>query len=267
MLQSESGYPIRKAAALIRRLYHIEPDVSVMGGGSWLKSRVYTLAVRPQDEVQAMLESLHLLHSSGALRDLDMPVSSRLLEKDCCRRAFIRGAFISSGSISDPNKSYHLEISLDNDDKAEFLIGLMEGFGIKARLTHRKDRSIVYVKESDSISDVLRLIGAPIGLMDLENIRILRDISGSVNRQVNCETANLRKTVNAGNEQVRLIKIIQKKKGLDYLPDDLWELTRVRLANPDMALKDLGAMLHPPVGKSGIYHRFERIRKIAEDLE
>ena len=267
VLQTESRYPAEKAVQLLRRIYHIVPDLSVMGGGSWSKSRVYTIAVRDNDEVNMILGSLRLLAPSGAIRDLDLPVSGYIIDDDVSRRAFIRGAFISSGSISDPNKSYHLEMAIDNDDKAEAMIAMLNGFGVKAKLTHRKDRSIVYVKESDSISDMLVLMGATVSLMDLENIRILRDISGSVNRQVNCETANLKKTVSAGAEQVRQIKLIQKKKGLDFLPDDLWELARVRLANPDMPLKDLGAMLHPPIGKSGIHHRFERIRRIAEDLE
>lgn len=267
VFQSESLMVIRKAFTLLRTTFRITPDVSVVGNGEWKKGRLYTLAVRDHESVTRVLQATKFLQENGALVDLELPVSTLLLRSACCRRAFIRGAFLGMGSLSNPKKSYHFEIVCENRPKAEAIRDIIRGFDVDAKIVLRKKYHVVYVKESDGISDLLNIMEAHVSLMNLENIRILRGISGSVNRKVNCETANLNKTVSAAVEQVRDIERIQKKMGLDQLPPALREMAYVRLEYPDVPLKELGTLLDPPVGKSGVNHRLRKLKAIAEELK
>ena len=266
VLQSENLLVARKANLLLRETFDVVPDVSVMGSGDWKKSRVYTLAVRNGDVVTRILQATKFMQENGALIDLELPVSSLLLRTPCCRRAFLRGAFLSMGSISNPEKSYHFEIVCSNPEKATAIRDLIQSFDVDAKIVLRKKYHVVYVKESDGLADLLGLMEANISLMNFENIRILREISGTVNRKVNCETANLNKTVSAAVRQVEDIRFIQRTTGLQDLSESLGEMARLRLEHPDASLKELGNMLVPPVGKSGVNHRLRKLSLIAEKL-
>ena len=189
-----------------------------------------------------------------------------LIQNPCCRRAFIRGAFLASGSVSDPEKSYHFEIVCPERAMAEQLSGMLESFGVEAKITLRKHSYILYVKEGSQIADILNVMEAHVGLMKFENIRILKEMRNSVNRQVNCETANLNKTVSAAVKQIEDIQYIQSTIGFEKLPENLAEIARLRLEQPGMSLKELGQMLTPPVGKSGVNHRLRKLSFIAEEL-
>ncbi len=266
ILQSENPLVARKAFALLGRIFQVQPDVSVMGNGEWKKSHVYTLAVRGHENAERILQASKFLQENGVLRELEMPVDNRILQRSCCRRAFLRGAFLSAGSISNPEKSYHFEIVCGNREKAEQLRKTILSFDVDAKIVQRKRYQVVYVKEGNGIADLLNVMEAHVSLMELENIRILRGISGSVNRQVNCETANLNKTVSAAVEQVRDIEKIQAMRGLDSLPEPLRQMAQVRLEHRDLPLKELGELLDPPVGKSGVNHRLRKLKAIAEEL-
>ncbi len=266
ILQSENLLVARKAYSLLAKVFRVQPDVSAMGNGEWKKSHVYTLAVRRHADAERILKATKFLQENGALRDGELPVDSRILQRACCRRAFLRGAFLSAGSISNPEKSYHFEIVCENQEKARQLQEAILSFDIDAKIVQRKRYQVVYVKEGNGIADLLNVMEAHVSLMELENIRILRGISGSVNRQVNCETANLNKTVSAAVEQVRDIEKIQRSVGLESLPESLRQMAMARLENPDMPLKDLGGLLDPPVGKSGVNHRLRKLKAIAEEL-
>lgn len=194
-------------------------------------------------------------------------VDGILLQQTCCKRAFIRGAFLAAGSISDPRKAYHLEIVCRTSPQARQLRDVMNTFEAEAKIVERKGHYVVYVKEGSRIVDMLGVMEANVALMNLENVRILKEMRNSVNRKVNCEAANIGKTVNAAVRQVEDIQLIEKKIGLSKLPQSLQEIARVRLEHPDMPLKDLGALLTPPVGKSGVNHRLRRISEIAEKLK
>lgn len=179
---------------------------------------------------------------------------------------FIRGAFLSAGSISDPEKFYHFEITCASMRKAKQLQGLMASFDIEARIVLRKRYFVVYVKEGSQIAELLQIMEAPVALMELENIRIVKEMRNSVNRQVNCETANINKTVSAAVKQMEDIRYIQDTIGLESLPENLQEMARVRLERPEATLKELGEALEPPVGKSGVNHRLRKLSLMAEDL-
>jgi DNA-binding protein WhiA len=184
----------------------------------------------------------------------------------CCRRAFIRGAFLAVGSASDPEKGYHLEFVCEEEEQAKLLHNLLATFEIVTKILERKQHFVVYMKEGTAIVDLLNVMEAHVALMELENLRILKEMRNSVNRRVNCETANINKTVNAAAKQVEDIQYIDSKVGLASLPDTLYEMARVRLEHPDATLKELGEMLVPPVGKSGINHRLRKISEYAEKL-
>lgn len=189
-----------------------------------------------------------------------------VIQNSCCKRAFIRGAFLASGSLSDPEKSYHFEIVCQTKDKALQLQEVMQVFHIDAKIVQRKKSYVVYVKESAQIVELLGLMEANVALMKLENIRILKDMRNSVNRKVNCETANIHKTVNAAVKQIEDIRLIEEKVGLDQLNSGLSEIARLRLEFPDATLRELGTMLTPQVGKSGVNHRLRKLSNLAQEL-
>lgn len=188
------------------------------------------------------------------------------LEKTCCKRAFIRGAFMASGSMTDPNKGYHFEIVCRTPEQASRLQELMREFETEPKIIERKNYYVVYLKEGSQIVDMLNVMEAYVSLMNLENVRILKEMRNSVNRKVNCETANIGKTVNAAVKQIADIELIRDTDGLDSLPMPLREMAMVRLEYPEAPLKDLGKYMDPPVGKSGINHRLRKLAAVAEAI-
>ena len=190
-----------------------------------------------------------------------------ILQNTCCKRAFIRGAFLAGGSMSDPNKSYHFEIVCYTHEQAKQLQSVMQSFETDAKIVERKGHHVVYLKEGSQIVDMLNVMEAYVALMNLENVRILKEVRNTINRKVNCETANINKTVNAAVKQVEDIELIRERIGLDNLPENLREMALLRLEYPEATLKELGNYLEPPVGKSGVNHRLRKLSAIAEDLK
>jgi len=188
------------------------------------------------------------------------------LEKACCKRAFIRGAFMASGSMTDPNKGYHFEIVCRTSAQASRLQELMKEFETEPKVVERKNYYVVYLKEGSQIVDMLNVMEAYVSLMNLENVRILKEMRNTVNRKVNCETANISKTVNAAVKQISDIELIRDTEGLDSLPLPLREMAQVRLEYPEAPLKDLGQYMDPPVGKSGINHRLRKLASVADAI-
>lgn len=193
-------------------------------------------------------------------------VHSVILNRNCCRRAFIRGAFLSAGSVSDPNRSYHFEIVCGSSAVAEGIAAVIRSLGIDARTVKRQKYFVVYVKESSQISDLLGLMDANVSLLNFENIRVVRDVRGGVNRKVNCETANIEKTASAAARQIEDIRYIEKTIGFSKLSKALDEMAEVRLQYPTATLAELGGLLDPPVSKSGVNHRLRALSRLADDL-
>lgn len=193
--------------------------------------------------------------------------SGLLLQKTCCRRAFLRGAFLAVGSISDPQKGYHLELVARGMEQALQLQEIMQDFELDAKIVERKGHDVVYLKEGAQIVDMLNVMEAYVSLMNLENVRILKEMRNSVNRKVNCETANISKTVNAAVKQIQDIERIRDAIGLESLPEHLRQMAELRLEYPDTPLQALGELLDPPVGKSGVNHRLRKLAEIAAECE
>ena len=187
--------------------------------------------------------------------------------RSCCRRAYIRGAFLAAGSVSNPEKSYHLEIVCQDERQALFLAELLESFEIEAKIILRKRYHVLYVKDGTKIVEMLNVMGAHIALMDFENKRILKEMRNSVNRKVNCETANIGKTVNAAQRQIEDIKQLMKTDAYRALPPALMEIADLRVMYPEATLKELGELSTPAIGKSGVNHRLRKLSKMAEELK
>lgn len=236
--QTENSGVARKGFTLLEKTYNIDTDISFN-----------------ENEINAVVEKF------GNLAE---PVSQLLIKNSCCQRAFIRGAFLSIGSISDPQKGYHLEFVCSSQEKAKQLQGVIQGFEIEAKIIPRKKYFVVYIKEGAGIVDILNVMEAHEALMNLENLRILKEMRNSINRRVNCEAANITKTVNASTRQIEDIDIIKRYYGFQKLPDNLRQMAEVRLEYPDASLKELGEYLDPPVGKSGVNHRLRKLSEIAD---
>ena len=219
-----------------------------------------------EEDSQRILAAMKLSKEELQNESLPRVANGLIIQKTCCKRAFLRGVFMAAGSISDPSKSYHFEIVCKAKELAEQIQGVMESFQMGAKIVERKNHHVVYLKDGSQIVDMLNVMEAYVSLMNLENVRILKEMRNSVNRKVNCETANIGKTVNAAVKQIADIELIRDMIGLDNLPDNLREMALLRLEYPEAALKELGNYLEPPVGKSGVNHRLRKLGEIAEKL-
>ena len=215
-------------------------------------------------EQKKIYETVKMWDEDHQIPMITETVNGLLLLQGCCKRAYIRGAFLAGGSISDPNKSYHFEIVCDSDVMAKQIQRLMCDFSMDAKIVRRKKSYVVYLKEGDQIADILNIMEAHVSLMELENIRILKDMRNTVNRKVNCETANINKTVSAAVKQLEDITYLRDNMGLEKLAEGLREVAYARLSHPDATLKELGELLSPPVGKSGVNHRLRKLSDLAE---
>ena len=192
--------------------------------------------------------------------------SGRAPDSQCCRRAFLRGAFLSRGSLSAPEKTYHFEITVDREHAADSVSTCLAGLGLEGRVTRRKGAYVVYLKESEQIVEALKLMGAYSATFELENLRIVKGMRNRVNRLVNSETANVDKTITASLSQMEAIRVIEERMGLDALPGSLAALARLRLSHPYASLRELGELLTPKVSKSGVNYRMNRLMHVAEQL-
>lgn len=267
IITTENAAFARRVYTQIKKYCGIFPEVIIRKSKRLKKHVSYILVITANLGSGQLLEKIGLkienekTDYSNDLVFLNKPS----LQKQCCRKAFLRGAFLAGGSISDPEKTYHLEITSHSNRMAQDVSRVFAMFKLNAKIIRRKGSYVTYIKEGENIVDFLNIIGAHSALMELENVRILKGMRNSVNRIVNCETANLEKTVNASIRQVENIRYIAEKTGLSKLPDSLREIAELRLAYSDASLTELGQMLSPALGKSGVNHRLRKLDKFAED--
>ena len=194
----------------------------------------------------------------------DIKLENIDINNDEVKKGIVRGAFLGGGSITDPKSRYHLEIRFESDEAREKIIKIINSFNIEVKTLNRKYSYSIYIKDGEEISKVLALIGASGSVLKYEDIRVLKETKNNVNRKVNCETANLNKTVNAAVVQIQAIQKIKKAKKWNRLPTNLQEIALLRLENPEATLEELGKMLSEPIGKSGVNHRMKKIIEIAK---
>lgn len=265
-IHTENIAVARKYFTLLKKTFQINTEVSIRQNVYLKKGRTYTVTIREHEDAMRVLKATRLIDEHQEIGENLSVVGNLVVQQLCCKRAFIRGAFLATGSISDPEKSYHFEIVCATMEKANQLQEIIAAFDIEAKIIQRKKYFVVYIKEGSQIVDILNVMEAHIALMNLENVRILKEMRNSVNRKVNCETANINKTVSAAVKQLEDIVYIRDTVGFGILPEGLEEIALKRLEQPEATLKELGAMLNPPVGKSGVNHRLRKISLIAENL-
>lgn len=265
-VRTETEPTANKVRTLLWKTFHIDTEITIRDNAYSRIGKTYTLTVTDNQQAIKILQATKLMNDAGDIEENFSITNNIVIMKDCCKRAFIRGAFMAAGSISDPNKSYHLEIKCNSNKKSEQLINLLKKFNIEGKMVARKGSYVVYLKEGEGIVDVLNVMEAHVSLMEMENIRILKGMSNYYNRQVNCETANIKKTVATSVRQIENINYIIKNKGIEYLPPKLQDIALIRIDNPDASLQELGERLEPPLGKSGVNHRLRKICQIADDL-
>jgi len=267
-ISTENAATARRIFSLLKKRYHIQTEVMVRKNRRLRKRYSYMLVI-PHG-----MGSLEILRDLGILKgepgkglEMVTRIQPELVQNECCKRAFLRGAFLGAGSVSDPEKTYHLEFVAHHEDFAEDLCNLLNFFELNAKIVLRKGNYMVYLKEGEHIVELFSLIGAHSALLDLENVRIYKDVRNNVNRIVNCETANLEKIVNASYRQIENIKYIRDHMGFHKLPPALRDIAELRLNYTEASLRELGAMLSPAIGKSGVNHRLRKLDKIAHDLK
>ena len=265
-VKTETQPTAEKIKKLLWKTFKVDVDISTRENAYSKVGRTYTLLVGDHQQALKILQATKLINENNEIGENFSITNNIVIMKDCCKRAFIRGAFMAAGSISDPNKSYHFEIKCNSEKKAKQLIELLENYNIDGKMVARKGGYVVYIKEGEGIVDVLNVMEAHVSLMEMENVRILKGMSNYYNRQVNCETANIKKTVATSVRQIDDIDFIIQNKGIDYLPEKLQDIAWVRKENPDASLQELGEMLDPPLGKSGVNHRLRKICQIAQEL-
>ena len=255
---------VRRYFAMVKRRWGIVGQIRTLSGDALNNQTRYQLAI-PEDEALSLLEALDLL-DGGELFGLRALPTEATLEYSCCRKSFLRAAFMMCGAISDPEKGYHIEIAAPNEALAALISTLLEGFDLRAGIAERKSRYVVYLKRAEDISDMLSLLGAVRAMMDFENIRVKKEVSNRVNRQMNCDTSNINRVMSAAEAQIRDIQFIDRELGLDKLPDSLREMAYTRANNPEMPLAELGELMDPPLGKSGVNARLRRLTALADKL-
>ena len=264
-IHTENFAVARKVFTLIEKTFNIDADISIrrnMATGNVSCSVI----VRRHSDALRILQATKLVEEYRDGFEEIRIVNPLIVQQPCCRRAFLRGAFLAAGSMSDPSKAYHFEIVCSAETMAEQIKNLICGFSMDAKVVQRKKSYVVYLKEGDQIVDILNIMKAHVSLLELENVRIVKEVRNEVNRKVNCETANLKKVVSAAVAQIDDITYLRDTIGLHRLPEELEETALARLSNPDASLKELGEVLSPPVGKSGVNHRLRKISRLAEKV-
>ncbi|MBO8159005.1 DNA-binding protein WhiA [Thermosyntropha sp.] len=263
-IETENAATARKIFSLIKQIYGFSSSVRMEKRKRFNKERIYIVntPLIGEEESKALGEFLNI-EGEGRVRG---GVRRGLVSRNCCRRSFLRGVFLSRGFVSRPEEQYHLEISLNDSRLAADVQKIVSKLGVELKKTERKNSVVLYIKDSEKIADFLRIIEANKALLYFENVRIIKSMRNDVNRQVNCETANLAKTIDASVRQIELLKKLVKEKGVASLPPHLRELAFLRINYPDLSLKELGEMLNPPLTKSGVAYRMRKLEKMAEDL-
>lgn len=263
---TENAAIARRIFTILKNIYETEVDVMVRRNRQLKKNNNYLVVVNDIKISKKILKDVGFTRGNSSIFNPNYSIPSHLIESRCCKRSYIRGAFLGGGSVNNPEKAYHLEFVTSNEIHSKGLSDVINSFGLNSKIVKRKESYVVYLKEGEQIVDLLNIVGAHQALLKFEDIRVLKDIRNNINRIVNCETANLDKTINASMRQVENIELIDAHMGIEKLPTNLLEIAKLRLEYQDASLKELGDLLSEPVGKSGVNHRFRKIEKIADEI-
>ena len=230
------------------------------------RGRSYELIISSEMNAEGILREVGIVGVREGSNYITDGIDPAIIKKRCCKKACLRGIFLAAGTVSDPMRSYHLEISCASEYMASDVRKLINSFGLRSRVSQRRNRYVVYLKDAEQISDFLGIIGANAQLFKFQNVRITKEMRGSANRVLNCENANLQKSVNAAQRQIADIKYVEQTRGLASLPPKLRAAAVLRVGNPELPLADLAELFDPPLAKSGLNHRLAKISEIAEEI-
>lgn len=264
---TENPAVARHYKKLMKDYFDIDAALEVGQGNTLKKGRAYKLTIGPEDLSEQILRETGILMVKEGMNYISDGIYDGLIRTKCCRKACLRGLFLGAGTITDPEKGYHIEFSCGSQILANDVKKLLNSFvDLHAKISERKKTYGVYVKEAEQIIDILAIMGAHSRIFIFEDVRITKEIRNKANRINNCDNANIDKTLQAAEKQMACIRKIQEKKGLGFLPDKLRETARLRLDHPDATLQELADMMDPPMKKSGINNRFRKIEELAGKL-
>ena len=267
MIYTENPAIARRYKKLIKEYFNINADLEIGQGEGVKKSRAYFLKIPPEEKSEQILREIGILMIREGLNYLSDGIYEGLIKTKCCKKAYLRGVFLGVGTISDPEKSYHIEFVCNTETLAGGIKKLINSFvDLHAKMVQRKKRYVVYIKESGQITDILNIMGAHSHFFVFENVKIVKEMRNKTNRVYNCDNANLDKTVSAAERQIKSIEKIKSKKGLRFLPDKLYDVAVIRLENPEASLIELAELMNPPMKKSGINNRLKKIEETAKKL-
>ena len=259
-IHTENEAVARKCFTLLRKTFSINSDVSVhLHKRNGKGSQIYTLLIRDHAEVLRVLQALKLVDAAGEIQEQVSPANQLLVQKSCCRRAFIRGAFLAGGSVTDPEKRYHLELATPHHSVSREAYSVLLELGFTPKETQRGGNWLLYFKQADFIADFFTAIGAPGTAMNIMTAKVEKEMRNTITRRVNCDSANADKVVAAAQEQIDAIRRIVREYGIDALPEPLKDAALLRIANPEASLADLATLSYPPVTKSCLSHRLKKI--------
>jgi len=262
VLETENGAVARKMVWLFNEVFKLSPEVIVEERKRLGRHHAYHIGIVSDTHVRQILKDVHILDDAN---HLDGSIAPELTSSECCRWSFLRGAFLGAGSLSDPARNYHLEIITENPDFAQGLYYLLSLDHLRVKNSNRKQTHVIYIKECDSIVQFLTLMGANNAVLRIANLVVIKEVRSGVNRLVNAETANLSKAAESGADQLKVIKEIDACYGINRLPEKLRQFALMRIEHPEVSLKEIGAMMQPPVGKSAMNHRLRRLREILSE--
>ena len=261
---TDSSAVARRFKRLIKDYFRAESSIMV-GDAPIVKSgHVFEINIIDSESCEMILRECGILLVREGCNYISDGIYGELVKKKCCKKAYLSCVFLGVGTINNPEKGYHVEFVFNTEKLASDARKLINSFGLKSKITKRKKHYVVYLKEAEQISDLLSIIGASEQLFKFEDTRIYKEIRNKTNRISNCDHANLDKSVDAAMRQIDAIKLIENGDGLKSLPDKLREIAEIRLSNPEASLKELGELLNPPMSKSGINHRLNKIMERAE---
>ncbi len=257
----------RHYKTLIKAYFDVDASIGVSKNTNLKKGNKYNIAIGPEDLSEQILREIGILMIKEGMNYISDGIYDGIIKTKCCRKAFLRGAFLGSGTVTNPSKAYHFEIDCDTKILANDLKKILNSFeGITAKTTIRKEEHVVYIKDSDQIIDVLAIMGAHSKIFDYENVKIEKEIKNKANRISNCDNANIDKAIEAGRRQLGAISKIEKKRGLDSLSEKLKAVAVLRIEYPEASLTEIGEMLDPPLKKAGVSKRLSKIEEISKDL-
>lgn len=259
---TENAAVARKTLRLLSSLFDLRSDL-IIRRQILKKVNDYVVYIWPQPSFSQALKELGILNQQGVIQ---YGITPKLVERDCCGASYLRGAFLGGGFVSNPKGEYHFELATGSSQLVEDLSELLKRFGLPAKVSQRQKIWAAYLKGADEILQFLALVGAYSAILKWEDIRILKEIRGQVNRLVNCDTANLNKAIEAALAQLSDITLIEEEVGLSRLPSSLRVVAEARVEAPYVSIKELGELCDPPLSKSAVYHRVRRLRRVANNL-